>query len=201
MQQMFPQLEPPSRSNTMKEIGLPIILVIVTLLGSVIASIILGTTHVIDFNWLMIILGCVMLAITVFFAWSSIRTRQKLQEQYNTDRASSQVKYQKFIQHWESYFNNERPRWDDWAVNFSKQSDIEHRERTEELKRQCMEAISDAEQRLDVSVKNAQSIFAGSVETYKFAVDQYQEQLINAMRRMDALEKRLEEKVTPDKEE
>ncbi|GER87892.1 hypothetical protein KDW_20540 [Dictyobacter vulcani] len=205
MQQMLPQLEPPSKPDKMKELGWPIIIVIATLLGtilgSIIAAIILGTTHIIDFSWLMIILGCGMFAITVFFVLYSIKTRQRFQEQYNKERASTQVEYQKFIQRWESYFNNERFRWDDWAVDFSRQSDKEHRESTEELKRQCMEAISDAEQRLDGSVKNTQSIFTSSVESYKIAVDHYQKQLINVMRQIDALEKRLEEKATSDKEE
>lgn len=200
MPQMFPQLEPPSKSNTTKKVDWS---GIIGLLGAIIGfvSIILGTIHIIDFNWLMTILGCVMLVITIFIVIDNRRTKRRFQEQYNKDLASSQAEYQKFRQHWESYFDNERFRWDDWAVDFSRQSGKEHRERTEELKLQCMEAISDAEQRIDSNIKNAQSIFTSSVKSYELVVDQYRQQLINAMRRIDALEKRLDEKVTSDKEQ
>jgi hypothetical protein len=79
MQQMFPQLEPPKKSF-MGQVGLPIILVIATLVGTIISSIILGTTHIINFNWLVLFLVFIMLAIMVFCLWYSIRTRQILRE-------------------------------------------------------------------------------------------------------------------------
>ncbi len=53
---------------------------------------------------------------------------------------------------------------------------------------QCMEAIHDAELRLDVSVKNAQSMFSGAVESNRIAVDLYEQQLIHAQNQMEALE-------------
>ena len=53
----------------------------------------------------------------------------------------------------------------DWEVSFSQASDKTRRERTEELKRQCMEAIGDAESRMDSKIGNALSIFKGSVES------------------------------------
>jgi hypothetical protein len=55
---------------------------------------------------------------------------------------------------------DETHQWNELAISFSAQADKEHRGRTEELKRQCMEAIHDAELRLDVRVKNAQSMFS-----------------------------------------
>ena len=72
MQQMFPQIESSNKSTIMKDVGLSIILVIVTLLGSIIAAIVLGTIHVVDFTWPLFIMGGIMLAITAFFAWYSI---------------------------------------------------------------------------------------------------------------------------------
>ncbi len=51
-----------------------------------------------------------------------------------------------------------------------------------------MEAIHDAELRLDVSVKNAQSMFSGAVESNRIAVDLYEQQLIHAQNQMEALE-------------
>jgi len=51
-----------------------------------------------------------------------------------------------------------------------------------------MEAIHDAELRLDVSVKNAQSMFSGAAESNRIAVDLYEQQLIHAQNQMEALE-------------
>ena len=51
-----------------------------------------------------------------------------------------------------------------------------------------MEAIHDAELRLDVSVKNAQAMFSGAVESNRIAVDLYEQQLIHAQNQMEALE-------------
>lgn len=201
MQQISPQIEPPNKSNSMKEVGWPSILAVITLLGSIIGTIYLGTTHLVDFNWLTVILGCLMLGITVFFAWYSIRTRQKLYALYNKDRTNSQAEYLKFRQQWENYFTNEISRWNTWAVDFSKQSDKEHRERTEELKRQCMEAIGDAERRLDNSIKYSQSMFTSAAETCGIIVDQYHDQLIKLMKEMDTLKKQLDEHTKLENEE
>jgi hypothetical protein len=79
----------------------------------------------------------------------------------------------------------------EWAISFSQAINKEQKERAEELKGQCMEAISDAELRLDVGVKNAQSIFSGAVESQRITVDLYGQQLIRALKRMEALEERL----------
>ena len=87
------------------------------------------------------------------------------------------------------------------ANSFSAQTDKEHRERTEELKRQCKEAVHDAELRLDVSVKNAQSLFSSAVESNRIAVDLYKQQLFHAQNQMAALEERLRKELTPENKE
>jgi hypothetical protein len=86
----------------------------------------------------------------------------------------------------------------EWAISFSQAINKDQKERAEELKRQCMEAISDAELRLDVSVKNAQAIFSGAVESQRITVDLYGQQLIHALKRMEALEERLRKELTPE---
>ena len=124
MQQLYsePEFEPPSKPNIMKDASLPLILIIASLLGSLIAALILGTTHVIDFNWFVVIIVVIMLAIMGFCIWYTFRTRQKLYEQYNHDRAAYREEWQRFKESWHTYFENERFRWDDFAVNFSNYS-------------------------------------------------------------------------------
>src|SRR6266852_728971 len=136
MSQQFQQPEPPKRSNTMKDVGWPIILVIATVLGSIIGAIILGTTHVIGFNWLLLIWGCIMLGIAVFFAWYSIRTRIILQKQYQEDVAKLEADYLAFKTAYTDHYHNEMTRWDKWAIDFSQTSTKEQKERLEEVKKQ-----------------------------------------------------------------
>lgn len=187
MQQLNPQIEPPINSNSMRDI----IPVLATLVGAIIGAIILGTTHVIGFDWIVAILVGIMFGIMLYCIWYTFRTRQKLQEQYNKELAALQEDNQRFKQNWQIYFDNEKFRWDEWAVSFSQAVDKEHKERTEELKRQCIEAIRIAEQQLDITVKNAQSLFKGAVESYDFAVNSYKEQLFQVQKQIQALEERL----------
>ena len=77
----------------------------------------------------------------------------------------------------------------------------EQNKRHEDLKRQCMDAISDAENRMDSSIKNAQTIFTGAVESQRRAVDTYGEQLIHAQKQMNELEQRFRKELSlPDEE-
>src|SRR5713101_8568057 len=202
MQQMFPQLEPPNNDKAfMDKVGWQLILLFATFVAALIAAIILGTTHVIGFDWIVTILVGIMLGIMVFCVWYTFRTREKLQEQCNKDIAAIKndvLTFKNAIRHMRE---DETHQWNEWAISFSAQTDKEHRERTEELKRQCMEAIHDAELRLDVSVKNAQSVFSGAVESNRVAVDLYGQQLIHAQNQMAALEERLRKEHPPENEE
>src|SRR5260370_15028647 len=202
MQQMFPQLEPPNNDKAfMDKVGWQLILLFATFVAALIAAIILGTTHVIGFDWIVTILVGIMLGIMVFCVWYTFRTREKLQEQYNKDIAAIKndaLTFKNDIRHMRE---DETHQWNEWAISFSAQTDKEHRERTEKLKRLCMEAIHDAELRLDVSVKNAQSMFSGAVESNRIGVDLYRQQLIHALNQMEALEERLRKELTPENEE
>jgi hypothetical protein len=88
----------------MKDVGWPVIIVIASLLGSTIAAIILGTTQVIGFDWLVLIL----VGITVFCIWCSLRTRQKFQERYNKDIADIKSNALAFKE-------EEADHWNEWA--------------------------------------------------------------------------------------
>lgn len=155
----FRQPEPPNRSNTLKDVGWPIILVIATVLGSIIGAVILGTTHVIGFNWFLLILGCIVLGITVFFAWYSIRTRQKLQEQYNKDIADIKSDVLTFKNDYRRMREEETHHWNEWAVSFSQASAKEQEERLEKVKRECLEAGGDVKTELASWIQNNQTLW------------------------------------------
>ncbi len=199
MSPIAPLPTPPSKFDIfMEKFAWPTITLFVgTVLAAVIIAIWLGKIQVVDFSWIMLILGCLMVGTTIFCIWYSITTRHKLQEQYNKNIADIKKNNLTFKTDIRRMREEETHDWHEWAISFSKQADKEHRERTEELKKQCMEAISDAKRDLDVSVKNAQTLFKGSVESYQIAVDLYREQLIHAQKQMQALEERLRKELTP----
>lgn len=198
MQQMSPQFTSPNSDKAfMDKIGWPLIIVLATFVATFIGAIILGTTHIIGFSWIVAILVGIMFAIMAFCVWYTFRTRKKLQGQYNQDIATIKKDVSTFKDDMRSMREDETRHWNEWAVSFTAQVDKEHRERAEELKRQCLEAIHDAELRLDVSVKNAQTLFSGAFDSNKIAVDLYREQLIQAQKQMKALEERLSNAPAP----
>ena len=188
LSQQFQQPEPPNRSNTLKDVGWPIILVIATVLGSIIGAVILGTTHVIGFNWFLLILGCIVLGITVFFAWYSIRTRQKLQKQYNKDIADIKSDVLTFKNDYRRMREEETHHWNEWAVSFSQASAKEQEERLEAVRNAFQQAISDAKEELRTPLQNRLSNLDIWVtehdNTHKWDQKNYKHQL-------EALEKKI----------
>jgi hypothetical protein len=89
------QLELSNKVNIfMEKIGWPIItLAVGTALASIIVAIWFGKVQVVDFNWIMLILGCLMFGITVFFAWYSIRRQHILQKKYEEDLAAIKAEF------------------------------------------------------------------------------------------------------------
>ena len=210
MQQMFPQLEPPKPDKPfMDKAGWQLVIIAVSffagILGTIMVSVWQGTTHLIDVNWFVVIVGVILVIIMigtiVFCVWYAFITRKKLYEQYNKDRAAYKEEWQRFQGTWHTYFEKERFRWDDFAVDFTRKNMEEQNKRHEELKKQYMDAIADAETRMDSSIKNAQTIFTGAVESQRRAVDTYGEQLIHAQKQMEKLEQRLRKELSlPDEE-
>ena len=142
-----------------------------------------------------------MTGIALYFAWYSIKTRQKLEKKYVADLAALRKDNKTFKDAQSAYIHNEITRLNQWSIVYSQANDTERKERSEELKRQCMEAISDAENRLDVSVKNTQSLFTGSVQSLQFALDSNMQYLIKTLNRMDELEENLKKASLPESAE
>ena len=201
MHQQFPQVEPPNRPNILKDVGLSIILVLITIIGIIIASIILGTTHVIGFDLLIFILVGLMLAITVFFAWYSMRTRQKLTDQYRRDSAEMKRNIQIFKNEIMQIRLDESRQWQQWAASFTQTSYAEYMKQSEMLKKQCMEAIFIAENRMNSNIENAQYNFSISVQSLQFAVDSYRQHLTKAMKQMVVLEEQIKKELRPENTE
>ncbi|SRR5579871_827243 len=201
MQRMYPQIEPPKKSF-MDQAGWQLIIIIASLLAGIIGTIIVGiwqgTTHVIDFNWLVLIFIGIMLGIMVFCVWYTSRTRQKLQEQYVKDIDMARSDFLKYKTETMNLRTQETEQWNNWAISFTQANAREQKERLEEMEKRCMEAIQGVEQRFDVAIKNAQTIFSGAVESERLAVELYGKQLIHALEQMQALEGRLKKELQPD---
>src|SRR6266849_3913247 len=173
----------PSKFNVfMEKFAWPTVtLTIGTVLAAVMIATWLGKIQVINFDWLVLVLVGIMLGITVFFVWYSIRTKQKLQEQYKKDIADIKRNVQTFKNDYRRIREEETHHWNEWAVSFSQASAKEQTERLEEVKKQLAENIRDAENRMDSKITSAQSIFSSSVQSYKVAVDSYKDYLFQTM--------------------
>ena len=196
MRQLYQQPEPP-RKSFMEQYGWQLIIVLATVLATLIAAIILGTAHVIGFNLVVFILVGIMFAIMLFCIWYTFRTRQRLQEQYQEDLATLKREYRDAQNNFRDMTTQEFNRLNEGFINYSQENAKQQNERSEELKRQCMEAIADARRDLDGSIKNAQSIFSGAVDSNNRAVTLYGEQLIHSQRQMLSLEERLRQELKP----
>jgi biopolymer transport protein ExbB/TolQ len=171
-------------------------------LGSMIAGLILGTTHIIGFNLLAFILVSIMFAIMVFCVWYTFRTKQKFQEQYDRDRNELQAEYQQFKQNWQVYFANERDRWDKWAIAYSQDREKEYKEHSEDLKRQCMEAIDDVKKGFAGQLDNTKIIFTNAVQSYERALDSQKQYLMDVLHtEMKELEQQLRKELSLHDEE
>ncbi len=199
MHEMVPQVEPPKKSTSMKDVSLSIILVLITICGLIIAAFIFGTTQVIGFDLLVFILACIMLAMTVFFAWFTLRTRQKVQAQYYRDIAEMKRSIQVFKNDITQIRLDESRQWQQWAASFTQSSHQEYMNQAEELKKQCMEAIFIAETKMNSSLESAQYNFSLSVQSLQFAVDSYRQHLIKAMKQMELLEEYIKKELPPEK--
>ncbi|HYU74094.1 MAG TPA: hypothetical protein VEL31_15580 [Ktedonobacteraceae bacterium] len=177
----------------MEQAGWPIITAAVSGIIVFITTVWIVKVQVVNFSWAMLIFGCIMIGITAFCVWYSFRTRQRLQGKYQEDLAALRKEFRVTQDNFRDMISQESNRLNEWTISFSQASDKEHRERTDELKRQCMETIHDAEQRLDVSVKNSMSLYKDTQETARIIIDQYREQLIITQRKVDALEKSIKE--------
>jgi biopolymer transport protein ExbB/TolQ len=186
----------------MKFFGSPLTVVIATLIGTIIgaiiSAIILGTAHIIDFSWILLMLGCVMLVIlaaSLLLWYKSIRA---IQAQYEKDAAAMKKDKSDFKEEMRKMIMDEIQRSNEWKISFANQVSKEHRDRSEELKRQCMEAISGAESRMDSSLKNTQSILTNTVKSYEGALESQKHFLIADMQpKLEALEERLRKELMP----
>jgi hypothetical protein len=191
MRQMYQQPEP-AKKPFMEKAGWQLIIIAASLLAGIIGTIIVGvwqgTTHIIDFSWVVLFLVIILSGIVAYFIWYNIKTKKQFQELYNKDITDIKSEVLMFKNDIRRMREEETHHWNGWAVSFSQASDKEHRERTEVLKRQCMEAIHDAELRLDVSMKNLMSQYKDAQVIAGDIIDKYREQLIYEMRRIDAIE-------------
>lgn len=196
----YQQPEPPNKGNTfMEKFGLSALLVVFTTIATIVGTVLLGKIQVLDFSWLLFGLVLILIVITSSFAWYNIKTRSMLQKKYQEDRKALLEDYLKFKDNWQKYFDAEKMRWDEWAIGFSQSTTKRLEEGVRETGHDCREAIADAESRMDNSIKTAQTIFSGAVDSYKYALDS------QTLYILDVMEKKLQEMLTtkqiPDEQE
>ena len=203
MQQMFPQGQPPKKSF-MEQAGWQLIIIAASLLagitGTIIVGIWQGTTHIIDFNQLVLIFTGIMLNIAIFSVWHGIRTGRKYQEQYNKNLADMKSDVQTFKNDYRKVVDGLIQEWNNWVTAFNLRNAQEQMTRSSEINKKCMETIADAENRIRTDIKNTETILTSTVKSYESAVDLYREQLIQTVKRMDALEEKLKNDPPPDSE-
>lgn len=179
MSQQFQQPEPPNKFKTfMKDIGWPILIPTIAGIFVFVATIWIGKIRIINFNWLMLILGLVMLAITMSFVWYSVRTRVILQSKYHDDIVTLKKEQHAFQYNSRDMINYEFNRLNEWAISYSQENAKEQKERFEELKTQCMEAISDAKNASDGRIQNTEFNFVGAIQSYERALDSQKQYLL-----------------------
>src|SRR5437762_3063247 len=119
MQQLFQQPEPPKKSgNLLKEIISP---AIAAALGGIIVFITtvwIVKVQVVDFSWVMLIVGCILLGITAFCIWYSITTRQRLQEKYQEDLAALRKEFRAAQDNFRDMISQESNRLNEWASSY-----------------------------------------------------------------------------------
>lgn len=203
LSQQFQQPVPPNKVSTFmdKAVWPTIAIIVGTPIAAFIGAIWLGSIHILDFNWLMLGLGLIMILLTSCFAWYSHRTRVVLQNKYDNDVTALKREYYAFRQNFTDMVNHEFNRLNIMFTGYTQANATEQNERLEEMKKQLIEKIKDAETGMDSDIKNAQTIFSGAVQSYGIAVDQYSQQLIQAVKRIDALEEQLRKIPSPESQE
>jgi type II secretory pathway pseudopilin PulG len=155
---MFEQqnLKPSSKFNTfMDKFALPIVvLVIGTPLATLIGAVLLGKIQILDFNWVMLVLGIIMAAIMGYFVWYYLKTRREYQEQYEKNIAElrQEVKAAK-DEYWKLVQDNTQLS-EEWRENFRRAYAQEQQERLETVRNEFQQAIADAKEELRAPIQN-----------------------------------------------
>lgn len=193
MLQQFQQPEPPNKVNKfMEKAGWPIITIAIgTALATIIGAVLLGKIQVLDFNWLMLLLVLVLVVITIFFMMYNLRTRSKLQRQYQADVAALRKEFRAFQDNFRDMINQEFNRLNEWAASYSQANAKEQAERLEEAKKEYLEAINDAKTSLTSGMANNQTLWqqwiTSHANAHRWEQERYKQQL-------EALEEKLTDK-------
>jgi len=152
--QQFQRPEPPNKVNIfMEKFGLPALLVVFTIIATIVGTVLLGKIQVLDFNWLMLILVLIIVAITIFLVWYYLRTIRNLQEKYQADLATLRRENADFKAEYRDLFHQEIARWHEWSIGYTQANAKEQTERLEELKHDYKEAIGDVKTELTTQIK------------------------------------------------
>jgi len=200
--QQLQQPEPQNKVNTfMEKAGWS---VLSTVLGGIIVFVItvwLGKIQVVNFTWLMLVLGILMVIITIFSVWYSQRTRLLLQKKYHNDLVALRREFRGLQTNFTDMTRDEFNRLNEAFTAYTRKNAEEQTERLEDMRKQLFEKISDAKIGMEGSISNATTMFSSAVKSYERAVELYKEQYLQIARRMDALEEQLRKESVPESKE
>ena len=190
--QQFQQPEMTNKFNAfMEKAGWPIVTIVCTMIATLAGLVWVGSIHILNFNWLMLVLGIIIVLVAIFSVYSSHRTKRLQQSKYEKDLAALRKEFHALQRNFTDMAEHEFNRLNSMFVGYTVKNAEEQNERLEEMRKQLIEKIVDAENGMDSSIKNAQTIFSSSVKSYEIAVNLYSQQLVQTVKRVDGLEEQL----------
>ncbi len=122
----------------------------------------LGKFHIIDFSWLMLILGVSLVAVMAFLVWYFLRATRK----YKEDIEELKQKNYAFEDQTTKRVNQELDRLNNLFIKLDQELETKQRERFEEMKKEYTEAIGEAKKEMTSSLQYHQTLFNQWVEAH-----------------------------------
>src|SRR5260370_34061853 len=138
----------------MEKGGWSIITIVCTMIATIAGLVWVGNIYILDFTWLILILGIIMFAITISSVQYSRRTRKMLQNKYQEDVAALRNDNRAFKDEFRQYYKEETERSHEFEINFSQAIAKEQKERLEAVRNEFQQAITDAKEELRTPIQN-----------------------------------------------
>ncbi len=192
MSQQFRQPEPPNKVNTfMEKAGWQIITIVCTMIATVVGLVWIGNIHILNFNWLILLVGIAQLIITSLFVGYCIKSRRDLQRKYQADVATLRKENTDFKAEYKDLFNQEIKRWHEWAVTYTQANAKEQAKQLDYVRKEYKELITATKNELTTFVKYNNQLWMDWTKTHDFIYDDREKVLF---KEIDALKEKLEDR-------
>lgn len=186
---MMPQqfnLKPQSKfDGFMEKYALPILIVVI---GTVLSAIFLGKIVIVDFSWLMLGLGSLMILIAGYYIRYSIRTRRELQEQYEKDIADLRQEVTAAKNEYWKLVQDNTQLSEEWRENFRRYYAQDKKDFFDNISKQYSDSISELDAKLSTLIQSNQDRWANWITNH---AHEHKEQLELIRHELAELEKKL----------